>query len=192
MLVIGTRELDFGFGFGFWDLGVGNWESGFDMLALLILLAAAPLVDAVKAGDRAAAIAMIERRVDVNAAEADGTTALHWAVQRNDLDLVERLIRAGANAKAKNEYSASPMSEAAVSGNAAGTWKMIKCGAEVETPNAEGQTALMVIERTEQVDAARLLRSSGAAVYTVERWSRQTAQMWETAKSQPTMVKELI
>src|SRR5688572_7670418 len=170
MLVIGTRDLDFGFGFGFWDLGVGNWESGFDMLALLILLAAAPLVDAVKAGDRAAAIAMIERRVDVNAAEADGTTALHWAVQRNDLDLVERLIRAGANAKAKNEYGASPMSEAAVIGNAAVLERLLKAGADVESPNADGQTALMVIARTGQVDAARLLLRSGAAVDAVERW----------------------
>src|SRR3984893_3696989 len=68
----------------------------------LLLVAAAPLVDAVKSGDRAAAVAMIGRRVDVNAPEADGTTALHLAVHQNDLDLAERLIRAGAKVNAKN------------------------------------------------------------------------------------------
>ena len=57
---------------------------------------ATPLIDAVKAGNREAVVKLITQRVDVNAPEPDGTTALHWAVQRNDLDLVTRLIRAGA------------------------------------------------------------------------------------------------
>ena len=88
-------------------------------IALTFLLAAAaPLVDAVKSGDKAAALALIQQRVDVNAPEADGTTALHWAVHQNDLDLVVRLIRAGAKVNAKNDYGATPMSEAAVTGNA--------------------------------------------------------------------------
>src|SRR6266487_3537396 len=86
----------------------------------LLLGAAPPLVDAVKTGDKAAALALIEqRRADVNTPEADGTTALHWAVHQNDLDLAERLIRAGAKANAKNDYGATPMSEAAVTGTAA-------------------------------------------------------------------------
>ena len=80
---------------------------------LALLLAAAPLVDAVKSGDKAAALALIERRADVNAPEADGTTALHWAVHQNDLDLAARLLRAGAKVNAKNDYGATPMSEAA-------------------------------------------------------------------------------
>ena len=81
-----------------------------------VLLRPPPLVDAVKAGDKAAALALIEKRADVNAPEPDGTTALHWAVHHNDLDLVQRLIRAGANVNAKNDYGATPMSEAAVAG----------------------------------------------------------------------------
>ena len=79
----------------------------------LLLVAASPHVDAVKSGDRAAALALIDRRVDVNAPEADGTTALHWAVHQNDLELADRLIRAGAKVNAKNDYGATPMSEAA-------------------------------------------------------------------------------
>ena len=87
----------------------------FISLFALMLVAASPLVDAVKSGDKAAALALIERRADVNAPEADGTTALHWAVHQNDLDLVDRLLRAGAKATAKNDYGATPMSAARAS-----------------------------------------------------------------------------
>ena len=63
-----------------------------------------------------AALAFIAQRADVNAPEADGTTALHWAVHHGDLDLAQRLIRAGAKVNAKNEYGSTPMSEAAILG----------------------------------------------------------------------------
>ena len=161
-------------------------------LALAAAVSAAPLVDAVKSGDRTAAMAMLDKRVDVNAAEADGTTALHWAVQRGDLDLVQRLIRAGANVKAKNDYGSTPMSEAAVLARAPILEALLKAGADVESPNADGQTALMVVARTSQVDAARLLIARGANVNAVEKWRGQTALMWAVAQNQPAMVKELI
>ncbi len=54
---------------------------------------------------------------DVNQPTADGSSALHWAVYYNDAELVNQLIKAGANVNAKNLFGASPMSEAAVVGN---------------------------------------------------------------------------
>jgi ankyrin repeat protein len=162
-------------------------------LALATLLAAAPaLVEAVKSGDRTAATTLIERRADVNAAEPDGTTALHYAVHQDDVALAQRLIRAGARVNAKNDYGATPMSEAAIVGNPAMIGLLIEAGAEVESPNADGQTALMVVARTGRVDAARLLLSHGANVNAVEQWRGQTALMWAVAERQPAMVKELI
>jgi ankyrin repeat protein len=158
----------------------------------LMLVAASPLVDAVKAGDKAAALALIDKRVDVNAPEADGTTALHWAVHQNDLDLAERLIRAGAKVNAKNDYGATPMSEAAVTGTAAIIETLLKAGADVESPNPDGQTALMVVARTSRVDAAQALLRHGAKVNAVEQWRGQTALMWAAAQSQPAMVKALV
>lgn len=159
---------------------------------VLALVAAAPLVDAVKAGDRAAALALIERKVDVNAAEADGTTALHWAAHRGDVPLVERLLRAGANARVKNDFGVTPMSEAAVAGDAALIELLIRAGADVESPNADGQTALMIVARGGRVDAARVLLRHGAKVNAVESWRGQTALIWAVAQGQPAMVKELI
>jgi ankyrin len=153
---------------------------------------AAPLVDAVKSGDRTAALALIEQRADVNAPEADGTTALHWAVHHNDLDLATRLIRAGATVNARNDYGATPMSEAAVAADAAMIEQLLAAGADVESPNGDGQTALMVVARTSRVDAARALLRRGANVNAVEQWRGQTALMWAAARSQPEMVRLLV
>jgi len=52
------------------------------------------IVDAAKDGNFAAVKALIAQKADVNVAEADGMTALHWAVRANDLPTVQALIRA--------------------------------------------------------------------------------------------------
>ena len=54
-----------------------------------------------------------------NAAAADGATALHWAVQRDDVDMTDDCCRAGANVRVTNRYGVTPLSLAAVNGNAA-------------------------------------------------------------------------
>jgi ankyrin repeat protein len=146
----------------------------------------------VKAGDTAAAVVLIEKRVNVNAAEPDGTTALHWAAHNGDVDLVQRLIRAGANVKAVNDFGATPMSEAAVLADPALIGALLEAGANVESPNGDGQTALMIVARTSRVDTARLLLTHGANVNAVEKWRGQTALMWAAAQSQPAMVRALI
>src|ERR1700730_4893017 len=89
--------------------------SGCVMVSLLLLAGLNPasaevrLVDAVKMGDKAAVRTLLQQRVDVNIAEADGTTALHWAVQRQDAAMEDELIRAGANLKAVNRYGVTPL-----------------------------------------------------------------------------------
>jgi ankyrin len=160
---------------------------------LLLLTANTPLVEAAKSGDTAAATTLIaQRSVDVNAPEPDGTTALHWAAHHNDLELVRRLIAAGANVNARNSYGATPMSEAATVASPALIAALLEAGGDVESANADGQTALMIVARTSQVEAARLLLKRGANVNAVEKWRGQTALMWAAAQRQPAMVKELI
>jgi ankyrin repeat protein len=158
----------------------------------LLVFAPSSLSDAIQSGNRAAALELIAKGADVNAADPDGTTALHWAVHRNDGDLVERLIKAGAKVNRLNDYGSSPMSEAATAGNVAVLQKLLDAGANVESPNADGMTALMIVARTNNVAAARLLISKGANVNHVDEWRKQTPLMWAAAQSQPEMVKELI
>jgi len=151
-----------------------------------------PLVDAAKAKDHDAAVALLDRHVDVNQKSADGTTALHWAVHYDDKDLVRRLVKAGANVSAVNDYNSSPMQEAAVAADPEVIGMLLKAGANADAPNPEGQTALMVVARTGNVDAAKELVSHGAHVDAREQWGGQTALMWAAAQSQPEMIKFLL
>ena len=64
--------------------------------SLPLAAAGTPLIDAVKRQDGVAVNALLDRGADVNAAEADGTTALHWAAQLDDLATVDLLLEAGA------------------------------------------------------------------------------------------------
>jgi ankyrin repeat protein len=105
------------------------------------------LIDAVKAGNRAA-VRTLATRTTVNAAEADGMTALHWAVRADDLETTQMLIRAGANVSAANRYGITPLSLASTNGNAVITRALIKAGANVNAIGPDGETVLMTAART--------------------------------------------
>lgn len=150
------------------------------------------LVEAAHSGDRATVIEKLQQNVDVNAPTSDGTTALHWAVYRDDADLVRQLLKAGAKADVANQYGSTPMSEAAVAGDPAVIEMLLKAGANVDSPNAEGQTALMVLARTSNIQAAKILLKRRANVNAAEERRGQTALMWAAAQNQPEMVKLLV
>ena len=150
------------------------------------------LIQAVKDGDRAIALKMIEQHVDLKQAEPDGTTALHWAAHNGDAELVGKLLQAGANAKAANAFGATPLSEACNNPNAAVITKLLDAGADPDSAGPDGMTALMLIARTTNVAAAKALLDHGAHVNAKESQKDQTALMWAAAQSQGPMVKLLI
>src|SRR4051794_27875759 len=77
------------------------------------------LIEAIKSGNTAAARELLARRTTVNAAEADGTTALHWAAEQDDLPLVDALLGAGATVQAANRHGVTPLQLAATNGGTA-------------------------------------------------------------------------
>lgn len=155
--------------------------------------ASAPaLVVAAKSGDTAGAIALIDQKVDVNATGRDKTTALHYAAYRDDVVLVERLLKAGAKPDAVNQYGSTPLTEAAVVGNPQVIEKLLKAGADPNLANGDDQTPLMILARTNNVAAAQLLLKRGADVNVKEKWRGQTALMWAAAQSQSDMVNLLV
>ena len=150
------------------------------------------IVDAIKAGDAARVRALIDRRADVNAAQADGTTPLHWAVERDQPDVVQMLIRAGANVKAANRYGATPLWLASVNGNAKTIAMLLEAGADPRSANGDGETALMVAARTGKIDAVNLLLARGADPNAKEGWRGQTALMWAAAEGHAPVIDALV
>jgi len=150
------------------------------------------LITAVKAGDANAVESMIKQGVDVDAPEANGTTALHWAVYQQDAPLVKRLLEAHAKVSVVNQFGSTPMQEAALTGNAEIIKMLLTAGADVESANAEGQTALMVVARTGNVAAAKALLIAGAKVNATESFGGQSPLMWAAAQCQPAMIRMLI
>ena len=151
-----------------------------------------PLIAAMKAGETAEARALVDGGADVNAAEPDGTTALHWAAHYQDADLTRRLLAAGAVANASNRYGVRPLSLAAVGGDAGVVGALLDAGANPNSSTSEGETALMTAARAGNRDAVELLLEAGADPNARERWKGQTALMWAAAEGHAALVPTLV
>lgn len=151
-----------------------------------------PLIEAVKDGDTAAVRALLDRGGDVNAAEVDGTTVLHWAVHRDLVDAADLLLRAGANVRATNRYGVAPLSLACLNGSEAMVARLLQAGADPGTAQPGGETALMTAARTGSAAVVRQLLAHGADVNATEAWKGQTALMWAAAENNAAAVKALV
>src|SRR5262245_53757283 len=89
-----------------------------------------PIVDAAKRGDRVALRALVDKHADVTVSEPDGSTALHWASYRDDVDSADVLIRAGARVNAANDLGATPLWAAAQNGSEAMVRRLLAAGAD--------------------------------------------------------------
>ena len=150
------------------------------------------LIDAVRAGNSTAAVTLLQKKIDVNIAEADGTTALHYAVRNDDVALVERLIRAGADARAATRYGITPMALACQNGSAPIVERLIKAGVPVNVTGRLGETPLHLCARTGRPEAIKVLLSHGATVDTIENWRGQTPLMWAAAEGHAAAIRLLV
>ena len=176
-------------------IGMRSTTAGAALLALCAAMASAsdaPVARAAREGDRATLASLLAGKANVNTPEVDGTTALHWAVRSDNLDLVKALLKAGANANAANRYGVTPVVLAAGTGDAAVMRALLDAGADAKFTAAEGETALMIAARTGRVEAVRLLLAHGADVNHVERWYGQTALMWAAADDHGDVVRALV
>jgi len=156
------------------------------------VLAESSLADAIENGRRDAALDLVTQGADVNAAQGDGTTPLHWASYQLDTDLVQRLIAKGAKANTANRYGASPLGEAAKAANAEIAALLIKAGADVDAANGDGETPLMLAAKAGATEVARELIEAGADVNAREAWRDQSALMWAAEGAHVELVELLI
>ena len=162
-------------------------------VAVAVYAAGSEIADAAQNRDIEAVRSLSKQKTNINASQADGTTALHWAAHWNDLDAVNLLLRAGADPKTANRYGATPLSEAALSGNAAIIEALLNAGASPKAlTTADGETVLMTAARAGNADAVRVLLDRGADVNARENYKGQTALMWAAAERHPAVVKLLL
>ncbi len=163
------------------------------LVAQLSFGAGTEVANAVQNRDIVTLRSLLNQHAPVNAAQADGTTALHWAAHWNDAEAVSLLLQAGADAKAANRYGATPLSEAAAVGNARIIEQLVKAGADPNTrTTADGETVLMTSARAGNLDAVNSLLNHGADVNAEETYKGQTALMWAASERHPEIVKALL
>ncbi len=151
----------------------------------------APLADAVEQRNDAVVARLLSQSADVNARQADGMTALIWAVWHDDTATAERLIDAGADVSLTNRYGISALPVACLNGNAKIVRKLLTAGADPNSTRDGGETVLMTASRTGRPAAVQALIDAGADIHAKERRG-QTALMWAAAEGHTAVVDALI
>src|SRR5437016_13771762 len=175
-----------------------SWQKTAALMLLALTLAVpafaaerAALADAAERRDRVGIRALLQTGVDVNAAQADGTTALHWAAYNDDAETVAMLLRAGANVNTVNRYGVPPLAQGCTNGNAAIVKLLLGAGADANATMKGGETVLMLAARSGNAEAVKALLARGANPKTRERLG-QTALMWAAAEGHTAVVRELM
>jgi ankyrin repeat protein len=151
------------------------------------------LCQAAMHGDKETVRALLQQKVDVNQAQGDGMTALHWAALNDDLEMARMLIRSGASVEATTRISAdTPLFFASQNGDAAMVEAFLTAGADARSARKTGTTALMIASAAGGVDAVKALLDHGADVNAVEHAHGQTALMFAAALDRWGVVKTLL
>jgi uncharacterized protein len=166
------------------------------LLAWSVALGAAgtsPVADAAMDGNREAVRALLKQGVDVNAAQGDGMTALHWAASSNDVELAAMLIHAGANPRAATRINGyTPLMMAAKVGHAAVIRTLLERGADAKAVSVTGTSPLMLAAAAGSSDAVGALLDAGADVNARESARGQTAIMFAAAHNRVPVLTLLV
>ena len=174
------------------SLGVSAAAALLSSVTLFGAASDAVVADAAEKMDRAAVRALVQRRVDVNAPQVDGMTALHWATYQDDLETAKLLLRAGANVKAANRYGVTPLSLACTTGDSALVELLLNAGADPNTTLPGGETVLMTAARVGTLASVKALLVRGADIHSKDERRGQTALMWAAAEGHADVVATLI
>ena len=153
---------------------------------------AAPLADAVQRRDGVAVDALLNSSTNVNSAQVDGMTALHWASYHDEAGLVGRLLTAGADVQMENRYGVTPLSLAAENGSRNIVEQLLDAGADANTALPGGETVLMTASRSGRVGVVRALIAHGADILAKEERRSQTPLMWAAAEGHADVVRVLV
>ena len=143
-------------------------------------------------GNTEAVRSLLKQAADVNGAQGDGMTALHWAAMKDDADLAQLLLYAGANVRATTRIGAyTPLILAAKNGSATVMAPLLKAGADVNAATSNGATPLMLAAASGSVDAVRILLDHGADVNAKESVRDLTPAMFAAASNRAAVLELL-
>ena len=161
--------------------------------ALSLSAATSEVADAVMRSQKAPALTLIQQKADVNAPQADGTTALQWAARADDMALVEALLKAGADVKTTNRAGVNALYLALENGSEAMVDRLLKAGAEANGKVLlNGETPLMVASRVGNAKVVKMLLDKGAEVNARETLRSTNALMWAAEQNHADVIRLLV
>jgi len=150
------------------------------------------LVDAIAERNTSAVRALLNEGIDVNAARADGATALLWAAHWDDREAVDLLLGAGANVNAADDYGVTPLARACENASEPTVIRLLEARANPNAAQVNGLTPLMIAARTGSLNVVKALLSRGANVNAATANTDETALSWAVAERHLDIVRVLI
>ena len=152
-----------------------------------------PVADATRDGDIETVRSLLKQGVDVNAAQGDGMTALHWAAFTDNVEIAEMLIYAGANVEAGTRLnSITPLFMAAQNGSPSMVETLVGGGADPNATMSTGTTPLMMSAASGSVEAVKALLDAGAEANAKESAQGQTALMFAASFDRDEAIEVLV
>lgn len=163
------------------------------ILAAAQLRAASTVADAAQRGDLAAVTALVRQGADVNAAQGDGMTALHWAALNGDAKIADVLLNAGAMTEATTrigKYTALHL--ASSRGHAAIVSRLLTAGSNAKAQTETGVQPIHLAAQAGSADAIRALLDRGADVNARDETHGRTPLVFATSEDRVDAMKLLI
>lgn len=174
--------------------GFGLSVCGALLLSVALMAAdGSPVANAAMAGDREGVRALLKKGLDVNEAQGDGTTALHWAAIKGDAELAQMLIYAGANVRATTRLGAyTPLYLAAKGGYSAVVAALLAAGADAKATTSNGTTPLMIAAAAGDTRSITRLIENGADINAKDTTRGETPLMFAAGFDRTDAVKLLL
>jgi ankyrin repeat protein len=151
------------------------------------------VADAAGRDDAAAIRVLLQQHADVNGAQGDGMTALHWAAEHGDRDLAALLLKSGADPRAQTRIGQhTPLHIAAKGGNHLVVRLLLDARADVSALTTTGAAPLHFAAASGSADAVTMLLDGGADINVREPQWGQTPLMFASALGRTAVVKALL
>jgi len=171
------------------------------LLALVSVIAAAgsagpaesPVADAAERGDLEAVRALLRQGADVNTAQSDGMTALHWAASTNDVEIAKALLYAGATVRASTRLGAyTPLHLASRTGHTEVARLILEAGADPDVYTTTGVTAMHFAADADAAGVVAALAAHGADLNARDGFAERTPLMFAAVRGADAAVRALL